>query len=91
MISVFYSYIVIRNRKIVWKNGPYFCLNLKYQGWPQREYIKTTKNGGFCEELLSANDFETLSAVVTVVPRLLEHFRISLQMTKIIANAPRLL
>ena len=27
-----------------------------------REYIKTAKNGGFCEELLSKNDFETVLA-----------------------------
>ena len=25
-------------------------------GWSYRAYIKTTKNGGFCEELLSEND-----------------------------------
>ena len=25
---------------------------------PYRKYIKTAKNGGFCEELLSENDFE---------------------------------
>ena len=35
------------------------CLNLKYLGWPYRAYIKTEKNGGFCEELLSENDFKT--------------------------------
>ena len=55
--------IVIRNGKIVWKHGPYccyFCLNLKFLGWPYRAYIKTTKNGDFCEELLSENDFETV-------------------------------
>ena len=27
---------------------------------PYRKYIKTAKNGGFCEELLSENDFEAL-------------------------------
>ena len=34
--------IVIRNKKIVWKHGPYcwyFRLNLKYLGWLYREYI----------------------------------------------------
>ena len=39
--------IVIRNGKIVWKHGLhcwYFHLNLKYLGWPYREYIKTAKN-----------------------------------------------
>ena len=48
--------IVIRNGKIVWKHGPYcwyFRLTLKYLGWPYRAYIKTAKNGGFYEELLS--------------------------------------
>ena len=27
---------------------------------PYRKYIKTAKNGGFCEELLSQNDFEAV-------------------------------
>ena len=57
--------IVIRNGKIVWKHGPccwYFCLNLKYLGWPYRAYIKTAKNGNFCEELLSENDIEAVLA-----------------------------
>ena len=27
---------------------------------PYRKYIKTAKNGGFCEELHSENDFETV-------------------------------
>ena len=35
----------------------HFRLNLKYFGWPYRAYIKIAKNGGFCEELLSENDF----------------------------------
>ena len=39
-----------------------FCLNLKYLGWPYRAYIRTAKNGDFCEELLSENDFETVLA-----------------------------
>ena len=33
-------------RKDGWKDGPYcyyFCLNLKYPGWPYREYIKKRK------------------------------------------------
>ena len=53
----------IRNGKIVWKFGSYcwyFRLNLKYMGWPYRAYIKTAKNGGFCEELLSENNFQFL-------------------------------
>ena len=40
----------------------YFCLNLEYLGWPYRQYIKIAKNGGFCEGLLSENDFEAVSA-----------------------------
>ena len=28
--------------------------------FPYRKYIKTAKNGGFCEELLSENDFEAV-------------------------------
>ena len=55
--------IVIRNGKIVWRHGPYcwyFHLNLKYLGWPYRAYIKTGKNGQFCEELLSENDVEAV-------------------------------
>ena len=54
-------YIVIRNGKIVWKHGPYywyFRLNLKYLGWPYREFIKTVKKWWLCEELLSETDFE---------------------------------
>ena len=31
-------------------------------GWLYREYIKTAKNVGFCEELLSENDFEAVLA-----------------------------
>ena len=56
---------VIRNRKTVWKHGPYcwyFRLNLKYLGWSYRAYIKAAKNGDFCEELLSENDFEAVLA-----------------------------
>ena len=59
-ISFLDSNIVIRNGKIVWKHESYcwyFCLNLKYLGWSYRAYIKTAKNGDFCEELLSENDF----------------------------------
>ena len=36
------------------------CLNLKYLGWLYRAQIKTEKNGDFCEELLSKNDFEAV-------------------------------
>ena len=57
--------ILIRNGKIVSKQGRYcwyFRLNVKYLGWPYREYIKTAKNSGFREELLSENDFEAVWA-----------------------------
>ena len=57
--------IVIRNRKIVWKHGPYcwyFRLNLKYLVWPYKAYIKTAKNDDFCEELLSDSAFEVVLA-----------------------------
>ena len=40
----------------------YFGLNLKCLGWSHRAYIKTAKNGGFCEELLSGNDFTAVLA-----------------------------
>ena len=38
-----YKDTVIRNGKIVWKHGPYcyFRLNLKYLGWPYKEYSKS--------------------------------------------------
>ena len=61
-------------------------------GWPYRAYIKTAKNGDFCEELLSKNDFEAVlatSVIMTMVPRILRQFRRSLQIKKSIANAPR--
>ena len=57
--------IFVRNGKIVSKHRPYcwyFCLNLRYLGWPYREYIRTAKNGDFCEELLSENNFEAVLA-----------------------------
>ena len=57
--------IVIANQKIVWKSGGncwYFRLNLKYLGWPNKAHIKTAKNGGFCEELISENYSEAVLA-----------------------------
>ena len=47
---------------MVWKHEQcwYFRLNLKYLVWPYRAYIKTAKNGGFCEKLFSENDFEAV-------------------------------
>ena len=35
---------------------------MKYPGWPYRAYIKTAKNGDFCEELLSENNIEAVLA-----------------------------
>ena len=32
-------------------------------GWSYSEYIKTAKNGSFCEELLSENDFQAVLAI----------------------------
>ena len=68
-IKILYQFInfsiVIRNGNILWKHGRYcwyFRLNLKFLGWPYRAYIKTEKNGGFCEELLSEIDFEAVLA-----------------------------
>ena len=66
LTSAINVYIVIRNGKIIWKHGPYcwyFFLNLKYLGWPYGEYIKTSKNSGLCEELLSENDFEIVLVI----------------------------
>ena len=77
--------IVIRNRKIARKHRPncwYFCFSLKYLGWPYREYIKTVKSGGFCEELVSENDLR-LFYPVPIVPMLLRQFRRSLQIEKL--------
>ena len=57
--------VVIKIGKTVWKHEPYcwyFCLNLKYLWWPYRAYIKTAKNGGSREKLLSENDFEAVLA-----------------------------
>ena len=33
-------------------------MNLKYLGWPHKEYIKTAKKESLCEEFLSKNDVE---------------------------------
>ena len=65
-LKTFNKNMVIRNGKIVWKHGPPYCwyshLNLKYLGWLYRAYIKTGKNGNFCLEMLSKNDFEVVLA-----------------------------
>ena len=58
--------IVIRTRKMVWSGNKVVSVNifveleLKYFGWPYREYIKTAKNGSFCEELLNGRFFEVI-------------------------------
>ena len=39
-----------------------FRLNLKHLWWLDRGYIKTAKNGAYCKELLSENDFEAVLA-----------------------------
>ena len=39
-----------------------FGSHLKYLGWSYRAYIKKAKNGGFCEELLIENNFQTVLA-----------------------------
>ena len=37
-----------------------FSLELEISGAAYRAYIKTAKNGNFCEAFLSENDFETV-------------------------------
>ena len=37
-----------------------FLLELEIPVWPYTAYIKTAKNGSFCEELLSKNEIETV-------------------------------
>ena len=54
-----------------------------------REYIKTAKNGGFCEELLSENYFEAV--LVNMMLTVLMQFRRLLQIKNIITNALRVL
>ena len=34
---------------------------MKYLGWPYRSYIKTAQNSNFYDELLSENEFESVS------------------------------
>ena len=55
---------------------------------------RNRKNGDFSEELLSENNFEavlTISVVMAMVPTLSREFRRSLQIKRIITNAPRVL
>ena len=44
------------------RNGDIFTWTWNIWGGRTRECIRTAKNGGFCEELLSENDFETVLA-----------------------------
>ena len=55
------------------------CMQL-FKCFPYRKYIKTAKNGGFCDELLSENDFEAVLInfcwyEYTIVPMFLRQFR----------------
>ena len=57
--------LVIRNRKMVWKHRSYFSIfSLKLEIFvvpvPVQRIHQTAKNGTFCEELLSENDFEAV-------------------------------
>ena len=54
---------------------------------------RLAKNDGFFEELFSENEFEAFprSIVMTMVPTVLRQFRKSLQIKKIITNAPGVL
>ena len=66
LVSILCITIVVRNGKIVWEHGWccwYIPLNFKYLGWLYREYIRTPKNNGFCEELPSENDFWPVLAI----------------------------
>ena len=91
--------IVIRNGKIVWKHGPYCCyfhLNLKYLGWPYREFIKTAEDGWFCGKLLNENDFEAVLATFCCYDygrslQIKRSFRRSLQIKNVVTNVPRAL
>ena len=61
-----------------WKNNYGMQLFKFFQ--PCRKYIKTAKTGGFCEELLSENDFEVVLVnfccyEYIMVPMLLRQFR----------------
>ena len=87
--------IVIRNGKIVWKLAVLliFLLELEIPGvavqsiHQNSEKILTFVSNCFVK--MTSRLFQPLSAVMTMVPRLLRHFRRSLQIRKSIANAPR--
>ena len=71
--------IVIRNGKIVWNHGPYYCyfhLNLKYLGWPDRACMKTQKMLTFGKNWLVKMTLRLFfSVAMNMVPRLLRQFR----------------
>ena len=89
--------ITIKNEKLVWKHGQHswhFYLNVKYLEWPYRAFIKTPKNGKFCEDLLIEYDFEDfeahsepLSIVIIMVPKLVRQLGRSLLIKKSITNS----
>ena len=89
--------IVIRNGKIVWKLAVLliFLLELEIPGvavqsiHQNSEKILTFVSNCFVK--MTSRLFQPLSAVMTMVPRLLRHFRRSLQIRKSIANAPRVI
>ena len=71
---------------------------MKYLEWPYRAFIKTPKNGNFCEDLLIEYDFEAfeadsepLSVAMIMVPRFMKQLRRSLLIKKSITNFYRVL
>ena len=89
-LNIFNNNIIIRNGKIVWKNGPYcwyFCSNLKYLGRQHKEHLKTAKMIDFvrnCYIKVTLRLFYLHYFVNTMVPTFLGQFRRSLQIKKII-------
>ena len=83
------STIVIRNGKLDWKQGSYcwyFRLNLKFLGWPYREYIKTAKNRCFQQAFFTEDDFQAVLATLLLWLRCQLFWGKSLQIKKIIIN-----
>ena len=77
--------IVMTNGKMVWKNGPccwYFSLNIL--GWPYKKDIKAAK-------MVDSNDVLAFFVLMIMMQTLLRKLGRSLQMKKIITNAPWLL
>ena len=70
------------NGKMVWKNGPccwYFSLNIL--GWPDKKDIKAAK-------MVDSNDVLAFFVLMIMMQTLLRKLGRSLQMKKIITNAP---